>query len=169
MRLALSLALDKAGNNMAASMAMMAMTTSNSIKVNPDCLPLPPRRAVFPSACFDFKFDAACANVSANIFLIIVISLALLHLPPSPRVPGRRQLDIGLSSSAIIQLSTGRNGGFDSGCQTPIGSSRCPPLDSPTASKWDRSDYSCNTWCRYGRSGSEMRVGGLIRLGTLLW
>src|SRR5882672_11994027 len=33
--LALHLALDKAGNNMAARMAMMAITTSNSIRVKP--------------------------------------------------------------------------------------------------------------------------------------
>ena len=33
---ALVLALDSAGNNMLARIAMMAMTTSNSIKVNPD-------------------------------------------------------------------------------------------------------------------------------------
>ena len=33
-RAALSLALAKAGNNMAAKMAMMAMTTSNSMSVN---------------------------------------------------------------------------------------------------------------------------------------
>jgi hypothetical protein len=35
MPVARSLALDKAGNSMAAKMAIMAMTTSNSIKVNP--------------------------------------------------------------------------------------------------------------------------------------
>jgi hypothetical protein len=34
-RLAFSLALASAGNNIAARMAMIAMTTSNSIKVNP--------------------------------------------------------------------------------------------------------------------------------------
>jgi len=34
-RLAFSFALAKAGRSMAAKMAMMAMTTSNSIKVNP--------------------------------------------------------------------------------------------------------------------------------------
>src|SRR2546422_6839656 len=33
---ALHLALERAGNNMAAKMAMMAITTSNSIKVKPD-------------------------------------------------------------------------------------------------------------------------------------
>jgi len=32
---AFSLALDKAGSNIAANMAMMAMTTNNSISVNP--------------------------------------------------------------------------------------------------------------------------------------
>ena len=35
MRLALFLAAAKAGSNIAAKMAMMAMTTSNSIRVNP--------------------------------------------------------------------------------------------------------------------------------------
>jgi hypothetical protein len=37
MRLARSLAFDKAGNNKAARIAIMAITTSNSIKVNPAC------------------------------------------------------------------------------------------------------------------------------------
>src|ERR1017187_5610050 len=37
-RLALSLAFDRAGNSMAARMAMMAITTSNSIKVKAELL-----------------------------------------------------------------------------------------------------------------------------------
>ena len=38
MALAFSLAMDNAGNSMPARMAMMAMTTSSSIKVKPLCL-----------------------------------------------------------------------------------------------------------------------------------
>src|SRR5690242_5631248 len=47
---ALRLALDKAGSNIAARMAMMAMTTSNSINVNPDFI------RIFLSILYAFMF-----------------------------------------------------------------------------------------------------------------
>jgi hypothetical protein len=47
-RIAVALALLKAGNNMAARMAMMAMTTSNSIKVKPSAVIAYPEPLKFP-------------------------------------------------------------------------------------------------------------------------
>jgi len=65
---ALLLALLKAGNNIAARIAMMAMTTNNSIKVNPPCHPIDRPRAALPISylvCFIVSLKGVVPAASA--------------------------------------------------------------------------------------------------------
>src|ERR1039458_1763830 len=71
MRLALSLALASAGNNMAARMAMMARTTSNSINVKPPRLAPPARLETLPPVRLGSRSGVSSAAVVANVFFIV--------------------------------------------------------------------------------------------------
>lgn len=73
MRTAFSFAADKTGNKTAARMAIMAITTNNSIKVN----------ALFPhpeAAAFRFEFVFKAFNSFGIVQLVVISSL----LQPSP-------------------------------------------------------------------------------------
>lgn len=60
MRLAFCFALERAGNNMAARIAMIAMTTSNSIRVNAE-------RAL--SEFFEFDLDIAAIGLTTRVIV----------------------------------------------------------------------------------------------------
>src|SRR6516162_8403492 len=88
-RMALSLALDNAGNSMAARMAIIAMTTSNSINVNPGrrlraprAPPLPGPVCLLPSELF--KHVLIIANPVTFLSLQRNIELARRRLCAGP-------------------------------------------------------------------------------------
>src|SRR5262252_5168928 len=65
MRIAFSLALDSAGNSIAARMAMMAITTSNSINVKAPAIPLDrPRRPALSLASSIIKDTSVAARIN---------------------------------------------------------------------------------------------------------
>jgi hypothetical protein len=81
MRLAFSLAFDKAGSNKAARMAIMAMTTSNSIRVKPHSPLFFIRFKAGSLSPFKLKPDASCASPVINV-LFMRIQFLIHLLPP---------------------------------------------------------------------------------------
>jgi hypothetical protein len=80
MRLALSLALARAGNNMAARMAIIAMTTSNSINVKPPRPAPTDRLETLPPVRLGSRSDVSSAAVFANVFFIVFKLVAVSRL-----------------------------------------------------------------------------------------
>jgi hypothetical protein len=71
MRLALSLALDNAGNNRAARIAIIAMTTSNSINVKPPRPALLPRLETPPPVRLGSKSGVSSTALFANALIMV--------------------------------------------------------------------------------------------------
>src|SRR6185503_16633508 len=83
---AFSLARLKAGNNMAARMAMMAMTTSSSISVNARRVPPRLRPARTPASkselngvCITFRSDASARNWAQSSIEPATVAIADIH------------------------------------------------------------------------------------------